>query len=90
MARHVSIEPVSGKSLADQIFELGVEFPCGGGSGCGSCKVRVISGGVPVTATMRAALTPAEIEAGWRLACEAESSVSLPTMRRLKPIRVPV
>jgi uncharacterized 2Fe-2S/4Fe-4S cluster protein (DUF4445 family) len=77
LARHVSIEPVSGKSLADQIFELGVEFPCGGGSGCGSCKVRVISGGVPVTATMRAALTPAEIEAGWRLACEAESSAAV-------------
>jgi len=77
LARYVSIEPVSGKSLADQIFELGVEFPCGGGSGCGSCKVRVISGDVPVTATMRGALTAAEIEAGWRLACEAASAAAV-------------
>lgn len=77
MARHVSVEPVSGKSLADRIFELGVEFPCGGGSACGSCKVRVVSGHVPVTESMRAALTPAELDSGWRLACEAASNAAV-------------
>jgi uncharacterized 2Fe-2S/4Fe-4S cluster protein (DUF4445 family) len=73
LARRVSIDPVKGKSLADQLFELGVEFPCGGGGGCGSCKVRVANGQVPLTAAMHAVLTQSEIAAGWRLACEASA-----------------
>jgi uncharacterized 2Fe-2S/4Fe-4S cluster protein (DUF4445 family) len=73
VARRVRIEPEAGKSLADQLFELGVEFPCGGGSGCGTCRVRVVDGDVGVTETMRGALAADEISAGWRLACEAEA-----------------
>lgn len=77
MPRHVTIAPVAGKSLADQLFDLGVEFPCGGGSACGSCKVRVADGHVPVTESMRAALTPDEITTGWRLACEASADAAV-------------
>ena len=29
-----------GRTLADQLFAAGVEFPCGGESACGGCKVR--------------------------------------------------
>lgn len=74
MARRVTIAPEAGKPLADQLFELGVEFPCGGGSACGSCKVRVLDGHVPITESMRAALPADELSAGWRLACEASAS----------------
>jgi uncharacterized 2Fe-2S/4Fe-4S cluster protein (DUF4445 family) len=50
-----------------------VEFPCGGESACGGCKVRVLQGDVPVTAAMRDALSEDEIRQGWRLACCALS-----------------
>lgn len=77
MSRRIAIDPTGGKPLADQLFELGVEFPCGGGSGCGSCKVRVVKGDVPVTASMQAALTEAELAEGWRLACEASATTAV-------------
>ena len=65
--------PRAGRSLSDQLFEAGVEFPCGGESACGGCKVRVLQGDVPVTAAMRDALSEDEIRQGWRLACCALS-----------------
>jgi uncharacterized 2Fe-2S/4Fe-4S cluster protein (DUF4445 family) len=65
----LEVHPGAGRTLSDQLFEAGVEFPCGGDSACGGCKVRVLEGDVPVTATMRQALTEAEIRNGWRLAC---------------------
>jgi uncharacterized 2Fe-2S/4Fe-4S cluster protein (DUF4445 family) len=71
------IHPEPDRSLADRLFELGVEFPCGGESACGGCKIRVLSGHVPVTATMRQALSEAELAQGWRLACCAEARESV-------------
>ena len=68
------LEPAPGRSLRDLLFERGVEFPCAGVSQCGGCKVRVISGEVPITDDIRAVLTPEELNAGWRLGCMAESS----------------
>lgn len=68
-----------GEHLADRLFTAGVEFPCGGESACGGCRVRILSGDVPVTPAMRQVLTSDEIAAGWRLAClaEAQGSVSV-------------
>jgi ferredoxin len=57
------------QTMADQLFEAGVEFPCGGESACGGCKVRVLEGEVPATVAMRQALSEEEIRDGWRLAC---------------------
>ena len=74
---HFEIHPKPNRSLADRLFELGVEFPCGGESACGGCKIRVLSGHIPVTATMRQALSEAEIAQGWRLACCAEARESV-------------
>jgi uncharacterized 2Fe-2S/4Fe-4S cluster protein (DUF4445 family) len=51
-----------------------VEFPCGGESACGGCKVRVLEGEVPVTPAMRDALSELEIRQGWRLACCASAA----------------
>jgi uncharacterized 2Fe-2S/4Fe-4S cluster protein (DUF4445 family) len=59
-------------TLEDFLFDAGVEFPCGGTSLCGGCKVRVVSGSVPPTAEMRDAFSDTELRAGWRLACRAE------------------
>jgi uncharacterized 2Fe-2S/4Fe-4S cluster protein (DUF4445 family) len=74
MSHLVHIDPTPGASLRDRLFELGVEFPCGGTLLCGSCRVRVVSGDVPVSAEMREVLTDAEIEQGWRLGCFAVAS----------------
>jgi len=70
----LEIHPRARQSLADQLFAAGIEFPCGGESACGGCKVRVLEGEVPVTATMRDALSEEEIRAGWRLACCASAA----------------
>jgi ferredoxin len=70
----LELHPRAHQTLADQLFAAGVEFPCGGESACGGCKVRVLEGDVPVTATMRDALSENEIRDGWRLACCASAA----------------
>src|ERR1035441_3499811 len=70
----LALHPRAPQTLADQLFAAGVEFPCGGESACGGCKVRVLEGEVPVTAGMRDALSEQEIRDGWRLACRALSA----------------
>ncbi|HUJ22143.1 MAG TPA: ASKHA domain-containing protein [Bryobacteraceae bacterium] len=73
MAQLCSIEVPADARLEDLLFERGVEFPCGGASLCGGCRVRVIQGEIPVTPDMQIVLTPDEIAAGWRLACQARA-----------------
>ena len=70
----LQLHPRAPETLADRLFEAGVEFPCGGESACGGCKVRVLEGEVPVTLAMRDALSEPEIRDGWRLACCASAS----------------
>ncbi len=65
----LELHPHARQTLADGLFAAGVEFPCGGESACGGCKVRVLDGEVPVTLAMRDALSEEEIRDGWRLAC---------------------
>ena len=67
----LELHPAARRTLADQLLEAGVEFPCGGESACGGCRVRVLEGEVPITAAMRQALSEEELRAGWRLACSA-------------------
>jgi uncharacterized 2Fe-2S/4Fe-4S cluster protein (DUF4445 family) len=74
MSHHVHIDLLPGAPLRDRLFELGVEFPCGGALLCGTCRVRVLSGDVPVTGEMREALSDAEIAQGWRLGCFARAN----------------
>jgi uncharacterized 2Fe-2S/4Fe-4S cluster protein (DUF4445 family) len=64
-------------ALREPLASFGMEFPCGGEGWCGSCKVRVLEGGLQATPEDRAALTEDEIAAGWRLACRACATGSL-------------
>jgi uncharacterized 2Fe-2S/4Fe-4S cluster protein (DUF4445 family) len=73
MAERIRLDPSPSEDLRDLLFERGVEFPCGGDSLCGGCKIRVIEGDVPATAEMRAVLSEEELAGGWRLACRARS-----------------
>lgn len=70
------------EDLRDWLFARGVEFPCGGVSACGRCRVRVIDGDIPITGEMAAKLSDAELAAGWRLACHAS--------RNTKPLTLEV
>ena len=71
---NLKLHPRAGERLADQLFHAGVEFPCGGESACGGCRIRVIEGDVPITEMMRVALTEEELAQGWRLACCANAA----------------
>ena len=71
MSRWIEVLPGAGRDIRDQLFEQGVEFPCGGETLCGGCKIRVLEGDVPITPEMREVLTEAELAGGWRLGCMA-------------------
>jgi uncharacterized 2Fe-2S/4Fe-4S cluster protein (DUF4445 family) len=60
-----------GKSLLEILQGAGAYIPaiCGGRGTCGKCRVRLISGELEPSAACRAYFSPAEIEAGFRLAC---------------------
>ena len=67
----VSLEVAIGSSLEATLAPYGVEFPCGGAGICRGCRVRVIEGALAITPEMEQVFTPAELAAGWRLACRA-------------------
>ncbi len=73
----VSFDIPRGASLVAGLAAHGVEFPCGGMGECGGCGVRVLSGSLPITTADRAAFTPDQIAAGWRLACQARADTPL-------------
>jgi uncharacterized 2Fe-2S/4Fe-4S cluster protein (DUF4445 family) len=50
---------------------IAIDSTCGGYGTCKKCKVRVVSGDVPVSAVDPRAFTPEELRDGWRLACRA-------------------
>ena len=78
---HIDIEPIGrrGQCLAEQSLldcarQLGVRIIsiCGGDGLCLGCKVQMLSGSVSEpTSIERAALSPQELEHGYRLACQA-------------------
>ena len=66
-----------GAPLQNALFAAGVEFPCGGRGRCKGCRVKVLSGQLPVTPEDAERLTPAELASGWRLACQARPATDL-------------
>lgn len=62
----------AGTPLRDLLFEQGVEFPCGGKGRCRGCKVRVLSGEAGINQAQCNHLSEAELDQGWRLACQCE------------------
>jgi len=91
----IALEPLGqtirvqrGTPLRDVLFRYGVEFPCGGQGRCRGCRVRLSGGSAPVTPEQEAILSPAELEEGWRLACQcvAESPVTLQVAQWETPV----
>jgi uncharacterized 2Fe-2S/4Fe-4S cluster protein (DUF4445 family) len=56
---------------------IAIDSTCGGHGTCKKCKVRVISGEVPVSAIDPRAFTADELRDGWRLACRAPAREDL-------------
>jgi uncharacterized 2Fe-2S/4Fe-4S cluster protein (DUF4445 family) len=52
---------------------IAIDSTCGGHGTCKKCKVRVVSGSVPLSPVDPRAFGPDELRAGWRLACRAQA-----------------
>ena len=50
---------------------IAIDLPCGGEGTCGKCRVIVRSGAAEPNAVEREALTPEQLEQGYRLACQS-------------------
>lgn len=50
---------------------LPIDSTCGGRGTCGKCKVRLLTGAEGVSEADHKYLSPAELEAGWRLSCRS-------------------
>jgi uncharacterized 2Fe-2S/4Fe-4S cluster protein (DUF4445 family) len=50
---------------------IAIDSTCGGHGTCKKCKVRIVSGDVPVGTIDPRAFSPDELRDGWRLACRA-------------------
>lgn len=73
IGRRIEIKP--GQTLLEAAQQGGVDLTalCGGDGWCHGCKIRVVEGKLsPVTINEEAALTPEQLKAGYRLACQAE------------------
>ena len=66
-----------GTALQDALFTNGVEFPCGGRGRCKGCRIKLLSGTLPITPDDLSRLTTAELSQGWRLACRATAESDL-------------
>lgn len=66
------IEVAPGTALQAVLFEHGVEFPCGGRGTCRKCRIKVLRGNLAVNTIQKRAFSAAEIENGWRLACQCQ------------------
>jgi uncharacterized 2Fe-2S/4Fe-4S cluster protein (DUF4445 family) len=66
---------------------LPIDSTCGGRGTCGKCKVQVLAGGAEITIADRKQLRPSELEAGWRLSCQAkvyeDTTVTVPELLRV-------
>ncbi len=56
---------------------IAIDSTCGGHGTCKKCKVRVMSGAVPISSVDPRAFTIDELKGGWRLACRAAATEDL-------------
>lgn len=72
-----ALEVGRGAPLQDLLFAHGVEFPCGGRGRCKGCKIKVLSGSLPISDEEKVRLSAAELAEGWRLACRGSAETDL-------------
>ena len=64
-----------GQTLLEILQKNNIALPhsCHGNGTCGKCKVKILSGDIPVTETERNLLSAGELEQGIRLACKVKA-----------------
>ena len=90
--RSCEVPPGTSLQEALALLDLHVTAPCGGEGSCGKCRIEVLEGGVePLSAAERVLLSPAQIEEGVRLSCQARicgsAQVAVPAASRTAAIR---
>lgn len=69
----LNIEGYQGQNLLEILQENNISIPavCQGSGTCGKCKIKLLSGNLPITETERKLLSEEEVTQGIRLACKA-------------------
>ncbi len=70
----ISVRP--GTPLIDILYEYGIEFPCGGKGTCGSCKIKILEGDIPLTEKHKLQLKKLHLTKDMRLACMSSAPES--------------
>ena len=89
-----SCEVPAGTTFQEALAQLDVHLtvPCGGEGTCGKCRVRVIEGAEPPSPVERSLLSPAQLEEGIRLGCQARicgpAQVEVPAASRTAAMRI--
>lgn len=68
-----------GTRLVEAVAAVGLalDLPCGGEGTCGKCRVRIVRGAGEPGPAERRALTPEELDQGFRLACQVTVNAPL-------------
>lgn len=78
----ISVRP--GTPLMDILHEYGIEFPCGGKGLCGSCRVRILKGNIPLSRIHRSHLITVGVPEDMRLACmsapDSDITIEIPQL----------
>lgn len=69
----LNIKGCQGQNLLELLQENNISVPaiCQGNGTCGKCKIKLLSGSLPITEAERKILSEEELEQGIRLACKA-------------------
>ena len=69
----IDLKPDNNKTILQLLQEQGIKIPadCGGTMRCGKCRVKVVSGDIPVTKEDMKFFSASKYLAGYRLACHA-------------------
>jgi uncharacterized 2Fe-2S/4Fe-4S cluster protein (DUF4445 family) len=66
---------------------LPIDSTCGGRGTCGKCKVQILDGSAEITSADKKQLRASEVDAGWRLSCQAkvyqDTTVNVPELLRI-------
>ena len=85
-AKSTRVPPGTTLFSAAHWIGLPIDSTCGGRGTCGKCKVQVLGGAAEVTSADHKQLQASEIDAGWRLSCQArvyeDTTVTVPELLR--------
>ncbi len=66
------VHVLAGEKVIEAAAQAGltIHTPCGGSGLCGKCRVQITAGACPPSEAERNVLSPEQLQAGWRLACQ--------------------